>query len=472
MATPSLLESNYLNMRSILCFIFGLWAVAGAEAKIALPSIFSEHMVLQRNTEVTIWGWGHPGEEITLYTSWNGKEYAFKTSVGAKWEIAVETPEAGGPFFLLVRGNSNEIKLQNILIGEVWLCSGQSNMEWSANSGIDNAADEITQANYPNIRFFSVDKRASDGTQDDFSGTWEVCTPDTMQDFSAIAYFFARKIQSDLGIPIGLIDASWGASSAEVWTPARVFEEHDALKEAAQRIEENPWVTNKPSTLFNAMIHPITSFKIAGTLWYQGESNTANADTYQKLFSEMIAAWRSAWGYDFPFYFVQIAPYSYNKPEQGVLVRDAQRRSLEVPNTGMVVVSDICTVDDIHPRNKKDVGLRLANMALVQQYRTNENKVISGPLFKDMEIYKDKIIVRFHYAQGLYAKGPILTHFEIAGEDGVFFPAKAVLKEDQVWVSSNEVKHPKHVRFAWHNTAIPNLFNSAGLPASSFRSGL
>lgn len=456
--------------KTMVLFICAAFVVQFVHAKVTLPHIFSDNMVLQRNSEVVLWGWGNPGEDITILTGWNGKEYNIKTNVEAKWEIKVETPEAGGPFAIRIQGNSNEVLLQNVLIGEVWLCSGQSNMEWSANSGIDNATEEISTANYPNIRFFSVDKRASHKEQDGLSGIWEVCTPDTMRDFSAIAYFFARKLQSELGIPIGLIDASWGASSAEVWTPARVFEEHSDLKKASLQIGENPWVTNKPSFLYNAMIHPITSFKIAGVLWYQGESNTANAETYQKLFSEMIHAWRSDWGYDFPFYFVQIAPFKYGNPEQGVLVRDAQRRSLAVPNTGMVVVSDICTVDDIHPRNKQDVGLRLANVALVQHYGDTGHPMVYGPLYRELKIHKDRIEVLFDHAEGIYARGREVTHFEVSGEDETFYPAKAVIKDNKVWVSSKNVKHPTNVRFAWSNSAIPNLFNASNLPASSFRS--
>ncbi len=461
-----------MEKKGIILLICAGLAVQLSLAKVALPHIFSDNMVLQRNTDVLLWGWGNPGEEITVFTSWNGKEYTLKTTVEAKWEIKVETSEAGGPFSIHIKGNSNEVLLQNVLIGEVWLCSGQSNMEWSANSGIDNAEEEIQSANYPNIRFFSVDKRTAEKEQDDLSGTWEVCTPETMQDFSAVAYFFARKVQTELNIPIGLIDASWGASSAEVWTPAPVFEAHPELKQASTLIEKNPWVSSMPSNLYNAMIYPVTPFSIAGVLWYQGESNTANATTYEALFSEMIVAWRSKWGYVFPFYYVQIAPYQYGQPEQGVLVRDAQRRALRVPKTGMVVVSDICTVEDIHPRNKQDVGFRLANLALIQHYKTDGNPLVYGPLFKELKIYKDKVEVVFDHATGLYAKGKEVTHFEVSGEDGTYYPAKAVIKDNKVWVSSKKVKHPKNVRFAWGNTAIPNLFNASGLPASSFVSGL
>lgn len=436
-------------------------------AEVVLPNIFTDNMVLQRNSEVLIWGWGDINEEVVIITSWNNKEYKVTTPLTANWKLQVATPDAGGPFTIQVKGKSNEIVLQNVLIGEVWLCSGQSNMEWSANSGIDNAAEEIKNASYANIRFFSVAKRTSETEQDNLQGTWEECTPESMQDFTAIGYFFARRLQEKMDIPIGIIDTGWGATSAEVWTPESVFDEHDFLKEQAKKIQENPWAPVQPSILYNAMIHPLRQFKIAGTLWYQGESNAANPESYEELFSTMIGAWRAGWGYNFPFYFVQIAPYTYGKPEQGVQVRDAQRRALKTPNTAMVVVSDICTVDDIHPTNKQDVGLRLANIALKEQYDSFQDGIY-GPLFKEINIFGSKVEVSFDYSEGLNFRGKKRTDFEIAGVDGTFYTAKARIKNTKVILSAKEVKEPVKVRFAWSNTALPNLFNGVGLPASSF----
>ncbi|TMM53828.1 sialate O-acetylesterase [Maribacter algarum] len=436
-------------------------------AEIVLPNIFTDNMVLQRNSEVHIWGWGDLNEEVTIVTSWDDKEYKVTTLLTTKWNLQVSTPDAGGPFTVHVKGKSNEIILKNVLIGEVWLCSGQSNMEWSANLGIDNAAEEIKNANYPNIRFFSVTKRTSETKQDNIIGSWEECTPESMQDFTAIGYFFARKLKEDLDIPIGIIDTGWGATSAEVWTPESVFEESTYLGEQAKKIGENKWAPVKPSILYNAMIYPLQQFKIAGALWYQGESNTANNESYEELFSKMITSWRKNWGYDFPFYYVQIAPYTYGKPEQGVLVRDAQRRALKIENTAMVVVSDICTVDDIHPTNKQDVGLRLANIALKEQYKSLQAEVY-GPLFKEINILGSKVEVSFDHSEGLNFQGKKGTHFEVAGTDGNYYVAKAKIKDEKVILSAKEVKEPKKVRFAWSNTALPNLFNGAGLPASSF----
>lgn len=456
-------------MKNKICFlalVFGLFTFT-VSATIVLPNIFKDHMVLQRNSEVTIWGWGDLNEEVSIVTSWDNTAYLTKTKLTAKWQFLIKTPEAGGPYTIQFRGKSNEIILKDVLIGEVWLCSGQSNMEWSANNGIDNVEEEIANANYPNIRFFTVTKRTSETEQDYVHGTWETCIPETMRYFSATAYFFAKRLQGELDVPIGLIDTGWGATSAEVWTPRSVFDADDYLKEQAAKIQDNSWAPIKPSILYNGMINPIKDFKIAGTLWYQGESNVANAESYETLFSSMITSWRKSWGYDFPFYFVQIAPYKYGTSENGVVVRDAQRRTLNVPYTGMVVVSDICTIDDIHPTNKQDVGLRLANLALKNHYRIFDGTV-NGPLFKEIEILGNKIEVSFEHSDGLYFKGKNREHFELAGEDGVFYPAKARIKNNKIMLSSKAVKEPQRVRYAWSNITLANLFNGAGLPASSF----
>lgn len=455
-----------LKQKPLFFTLFLLMVTSLVSARVVLPSIFSDDMVLQRNSQVTLWGWGNVSEDITIISSWDGKEYKVKGTTDAKWSINVTTPEAGGPYIISFKGWGDAIVLKNILIGEVWLASGQSNMEWSANSGIVHKEEEAL-ANYPNIRLFDVDRRTAVYPQDDLSGTWKVCNPESMKHFSAVAYFFAKKLHGELNIPIGIINSSWGASAAEVWTPKSIFDENAVLKESAKKIGKTQWVSNKPSELYNAMIAPITSFKIAGGLWYQGEENTKNHETYLELLSSMITSWREEWGYDFPFYFVQIAPFNYGEPEQGVKVRDAQRRTLRLKNTGMVVVSDICTVDDIHPKNKLDVGNRLANVALKDHYKTLKNEAHS-PLFKELIIDGKKATVVFNHAEGLYAKGKKLTHFEIAGVDGKFLPAKAVIKNNRVVVSSRKVKEPKQVRFAWSNTALPNLFNGVNLPASSF----
>jgi len=440
-----------------------------ARAEISLPHIFSDEMVLQRETNVLLYGWASPHEEFTIYTSWNDETLEVKTGNDAKWEIMVGTPKAGGPYRINMKGADNEINLKNILIGDVWLCSGQSNMEWSANSGIDNKEFEISNADHANIRLFTVAKRTADFPLEDVSGTWETCTTETMPDFSAIAYFFARKVQKELNIPIGLIDASWGATCAEVWTPASVFEEYPELAAAHELLEPKKWVTVEKSVVYNAMIAPLTKFKISGALWYQGESNTANAETYQQIFTSMISSWRAKWNYDFPFYYAQIAPYRYGGVFEGGIVRDQQRRSLELKNTGMAMTSDICTIEDIHPQNKQDVGVRLANIALKQYYDVVEEEVY-GPLFESAKIVGNQIHVRFTHDMGLASKEKKIKLFEISDDDGQWYPADAKLKNGVVLVSSKEVKNPKSVRYAWKSTDIATLYNEVGLPASTFTS--
>lgn len=451
-------------------FFLCLFAVTIAKAEIKLPNIFSNEMVLQRESDVSLYGWARPNEEFAIYTSWDDATVQVKTGNDAKWEIQVSTPKAGGPYQISFKGVDNEIILQNVLIGEVWLCSGQSNMEWSANSKIDNRDFEVENANYPNIRLFTVEKRTADYPLDNVIGTWETCSPETMQDFSAVAYFFARKVQKELNIPIGLIDSSWGASCAEVWTPESVFDAHPELVTAHELIQPNQWVTIEKSTLYNAMIAPLTNFNIGGVLWYQGESNTANAESYQQIFTEMITSWRAEFNNDFPFYYVQIAPFNYGRPFEGGVLRDQQRRTLALKNTGMAMTSDICMVEDIHPQNKQDVGFRLANIALKEHYNILEGQEVYGPLFENIEIIGNQIQVKFSHDKGLKSDGKKIELFEISNEKGEWFTAKAKLKNGVVVVSSKDVKSPKAVRYAWRSADICNIYNEVGLPASTFTS--
>ena len=453
-------------MKQIIIVLFLCWFSA-VRAEIALPHIFSSNMVLQRESKVNLFGWAHPGEEFTITTSWDAGTFEIKTGINSKWNLEIATPKAGDPYTITFKGNSNEILLDNILIGEVWLCSGQSNMEWSANSGLDNKEEAINNANKPTIRLFTVEKRTSEYPQDDLVGKWEVCTPETMADFSAVAYFFAQRIQEEMDVPIGLIDSSWGASCAEVWTPEEEFENNPDLQQSYELIKPNPWVPIEKSILYNAMIAPLTNFKIGGTIWYQGEANTANASSYENIFSTMINSWRNKWGYEFPFYYVQIAPFKYGGELEGGIVRDQQRRTLSFPKTGMAMTSDICTIEDIHPRNKLDVGIRLGNIALKQHYNKIDQEVY-GPLFKGAEVVKNKVEVTFEHNDGLNIKGKNLKHFEVMSSNGKWYPAKAKIKNGMVTLNAKEVPVPKKVRYAYHSTDISNLFNSSGLPASTF----
>lgn len=441
-----------------------------ASANVVLPNIFSDNMVLQRNSEMKIWGWGSPKEEITITTSWNNQEYKTTPNNEANWKLSIKTPEAGGPFEITIKGY-NEISLKNILIGEVWLCSGQSNMEMNASWGIKNGEEEIKLADHPSIRFFSVPKLTSTVPQDNLPGNWEECTPETMKYFSAVAYFFALHLREDLkDVPIGLINSSWGGTPAEIWIPEATIKNDPVLAEAAGKLGITEYGPNLSGHAFNAMINPLVGFKIAGAIWYQGESNVG-AQHYEKTLSSLIKSWREKWNQDFPFYYVQIAPYQYGAEHfSGVEIQNAQRKVLQlVGNTGMAMTSDISTTDDLHPKDKKTVGNRLAEIALKKHYKIR-NTVAEGPLFKNMAIQKNTISITFDNAEGLYFKNKKTALFEIAGDDGVYHPATAKIKSNRIEVTSKFVKEPKRVRFAWKNAIQSDLFNSAHLPASAFES--
>jgi len=437
-----------------------------SKANVSLPEIFSNNMVLQQKSDVIFWGWAKPGEKVTIKADWMTDELSVIGSVQGKWNIIVKTPGAGGPFTIRIKGQ-NELILRNIMVGEVWLCSGQSNMEMSAAWGINNAEEEIKNANYPNIRLYSVSTSTALYPQQHLIGKWSVCTPDEMKTFSAIGYFFARKLNKELNVPVGIINSSWGGTPAESWMPEEAIQKDNFLSEAASKQKVVPWGPVEPARIYNAMISPLIPFHIAGALWYQGEANTVNGYAYKELLTALIKSWRNNWGYDFPFYFAQIAPYRYGNPFEGVIVRDAQRRTLDVSNTGMAVLSDLCDTTDIHPRDKQDAALRLANIALNRYYNAVKTED-SGPLYKEMSIDKNKAVITFNHSDGLHAKGDKLTHFEIAGADNIFYKADAKIKDGKVIVQSKSVKSPVTVRFAWSNTAIPNLYNGANLPASSF----
>jgi len=455
-------------MKNKLLFVFLFMIFGSAKANVTLPAIFGDNMVLQRNSEVRIWGWANPKEEIKLVSSWNNQEYKTVTSNQAKWELVIKTPEAGGPYTISLKGY-NEVVLKNILIGEVWLCSGQSNMEMSAGWGIDNGDEEVKNATNPNIRFFTVSKSTALTPQNNVLGNWVESTPETMKYFSAVGYFFAKRLREDLkNVPIGLISSNWGGTPAEIWMPEEVVQRDAVLLENAKKLNEQEYGPHQPGRAYNAMIAPIAGFKIAGTIWYQGESNVGSL-VYDKTLSALITSWRKAWNDEFPFYFVQIAPYKTGTNNfSNVTVRNSQRKILkEVSKTGMVLTSDISDTIDIHPKNKKSVGIRLANLALADTYKVNSN-LVNGPLFKEIKVEKNKVTVSFDYAEGLYFKDKKSNQFEVAGADGIFYPADALIENNQVILISKKVLSPVKVRFAWGNTIQSDLFNKANLPASCF----
>ncbi|MDO3695361.1 sialate O-acetylesterase [Wenyingzhuangia sp. chi5] len=432
-----------------------------------MPSVFSDHMVLQQQDDVKIWGWASPHEKITIAPSWTNETYKTEASNLASWQIKIKTPKYGGPYTISIKGY-NEVVLKDVLIGEVWLCSGQSNMEMSASWGIDNGEEEIAKANYDNIRFFTSPKMAANSEQNNIISSWEICTSESMKYASSAAYFFAKKLQQTMkDVPVGLMVSAWGGTPIEIWTPENIIKKDTVLLNAANKLTPVSYGPIKPGKAFNTMINPLIGYKIAGALWYQGESNVGS-DVYDENLAALITSWRKLWGYNFPFYFVQIAPYNYGENHfGGVIIRDAQRKAAnQIKNSGMVVISDVSPIDDIHPKDKKAVGFRLANLALKNHYHLI-NDLVESPSVSELHLDKNKAVISFNHADGLYANSK-KSMFEISGDDYVFYPAKMKIKNNTIIISSKKVKYPKSIRFAWGNNVQSNLFNKANLPLSSF----
>jgi sialate O-acetylesterase len=440
-------------------------------ANVRLPPIMSSNMVLQQNSQATLWGWADASERFTITCSWKNTVDSVTAFNSGKWKAKISTPSAGGPYVITIQGRRNTIVLENILIGEVWICSGQSNMEMSNTQQIK---DELPNSKNDRIRFFTVAKATSEYPQEFADGKWVSCNEETLQRFSAAGYFFGKKLHQQLNVPIGLIQSTWSGTPVELWEPDQVINSDAAMKEAATKIRDVTYRPNKPGLIYNAMIYPIANYTIAGTIWYQGEGNTVRASTYEKMFTGMIGAWRKQFEQDFPFYYVQIAPYTYESSYEAALLMEQQTRSLSYPKTGMVVITDLVdNVKDQHPKNKLDVGLRLANLALAETYRQNiPSARYKNPMYRQMEISKDKIYLYFDNApNGFKIKGNEKqpTEFLIAGSDQTFFPADVKLEKNRVVVSNKQVPNPVAVRFSFSNTAMSNLLNSEGLPIIPFR---
>jgi sialate O-acetylesterase len=659
-----MLKKSLLSLIFILSFLFQSNA---QNNPLELNALFSDHMVLQQNSDVAFWGTYLPNKKVIISGSW-GSKAEIKTGKDGYWKLNLQTPKAGGPYTVTILTNTNNKVLKDIMIGEVWLASGQSNMEmplkgWPPNDAIYNSEEEILKANYPNIRMFTVQRKMSLDPLADIQGNWQTTIPEKVKNFSATAYFFARRLYKELNVPIGIIHSSWGGTPAESWTSKlklktlgdfnTTLEQIDSrnhqknidnwfskwnsikipasnnewsalnfndLEASKMGFEDSNWSykklpgrfdnitegevdgaiwfrknifiddissdytlnlgaiddmdatfvnghyvggfsgsghsgskrefiipksilingkntiairaidtggtgsfsgdlfltnskgnrislngnwkyklvaeihknqfyiydlntdfnerasitkmhANLPSVLYNGMIHPLVPFTIKGVIWYQGESNVGRAAQYKRLFPAMIQDWRNQWKYDFPFYFVQIAPFQYHSNnnvdlDKSQKLRDAQRLSLETKKTAMVVTLDIGNFNNIHPANKQDVGFRLAGLALSSDY--GKNLVSSGPLLKNVKIFKNKLIIDFDFkGSGLTAKGN-LYGFEIAGLDEKFVLADATIVNNKLEIKASTIKKPKYIRYLWKDKAVPSLFNIEGLPASSF----
>lgn len=483
---------------------------AALRADVQLPAVISDHMLLQRDVPVRIWGKADPGEAVTV--AFRGQTVKTETNDLGRWFVFLPPSGAGGPFELTVRGN-NTIAVKDVLVGEVWIASGQSNMGMTV-ARSDNAQQEIASAANPNLRLFRVALKVAHSPQDDVKGEWAASSPQSVPDFSAVGYFFGRYLQQKLNVPVGIIQTAWGGTSAEAWTavtalaadPALISVFSDwgksvegygaaadrysfALKqwEAAAakaraggsapptrpRAPVDPANSQAmPGGLYNAMIAPLTPYAIRGAIWYQGENNASRKRSYvyRRLFPAMIQNWRDAWGQgDFPFLFVQLANYGKNVPDsQWPELREAQTMTLRMANTGMAVTIDIGNPSDIHPTNKQDVGVRLGLAARAVAY--GEKIVHSGPLYRQAAVEGGQLRLWFDsVGGGLVAKGGELKGFEIAGRDRNFVPAQARIDGASIVVSSPDVPQPALARYAWAESPECNLYNAEGLPASPFR---
>ena len=466
--------------RSALLALLATTLAPWAAADVRMPAIFSDHMVLQRDAQVAVWGWADPGEEVTVEPSWSDAAVTLSADADGRWRTAVATGPAGGPHSLSIAG-ANRVTFEDVLFGEVWVCSGQSNMEWSMDACRPLYTDVKAAANHPQLRLFDLKRAYSTSPQEDCEGTWTACTPDVLGSFSAVAYFYGRELHMELGVPVGLISTNWGGTVCESWTSEETIAgmpDFDGLMETVRAERDLPQDSdverkvrqNHPTALYNGMIAPIVGYGIRGAIWYQGESNRTRAAQYHELFPAMIRDWRAKWGLgDFPFYFVQIAPFHYrgDTANQPAMLREAQRLALRTPNTGMAVTMDIGNELDIHPRNKVDVGHRLALWALAETYGKPVG-LWSGPLYSHLAVEGAALRLSFEHAGvGLWAPGP-LEHFEVRGADGVWHPASARIEGATVVVTAEAVPEPVAARYGWGNADSTRLKNSSALPASSF----
>lgn len=441
--------------RHVLCAVLlaGISAPltdSAVHADVRLPHVLGSHMVLQRDAPVTIWGWADPDEKVTVTM----KDTVLSTSAASDgtWQVQLPAQSADNTPRAITVAGTNTIKLSNILFGDVWLGSGQSNMEWQLKSS-QNAEAAIAAASHPQLRLFHIPKTKAEQPADDVNASWKVCEPASVPQFSAVLYYFGLKLHQETGVPMGLINTSWGGSPIEPWT---VTEDSSGV-------------------MYNAMVAPLTNLSVRGATWYQGETNILhkNGFAYAEKMKDLITGWRRTFDQEhLPFYYVQIAPWS-GRYEAGQLpaLWEAQTATLNLPHTGMAVTTDLVDdISDIHPRNKLDVGNRLALWALAKDYDQSD-QVYSGPIYRSVSFEEHTAIVEFHFASGgLKSRdGEPLNEFRIAGADGQYFDAEATIDGSTVRLHADEVAEPTQVRFGWHKLANPNLVNAAGLPASPFQ---
>lgn len=488
------------------------------EAVMKIPAVIGDNMVLQRGMNAPIWGWAETGDEVTVTV--DGQTVTTQTNAEGKWFVKLPELAPPGPYSISISNGDDIITLKNVLVGDVWICSGQSNMDMGINQ-VHGGKQAVETADYPNIRLLHIPMVTSGYEKDDVSSSWKVCSPETLEQggfwgagFSAVAYFFGREIHEEIDVPVGLVHTAWGGTRIEPWTPPVGFTSVESLQDIAKAIERTSpdhrknmakavtdiesWIPEakqalesgamvpsppewpkheldnnvQPTGIYNAMIHPLVPFGIKGAIWYQGESNRGDV-LYTAKMEALITGWRKVWDQgDFPFYYVQIAPFRYgDNNDYTMKMWEMQSEAMAIAETGMAVTTDLVdNLNDIHPQNKEDVSKRLARWALAKTYGKNDI-VYSGPIYKSMEKVDGKIRLHFDFADAELKSrdGEPLNWFTIAGEDKKFVRAQAEIDGQTVVVQSDEVKNPVAVRFGWNQEADPNLINGAGLPASPFR---
>jgi len=445
-----------------------------AHSQITIPRFFSDHMVLKRDTSTLFWGWSKPGREVRIKAGW-AKDTIRTVSTGdSKWSVVLPPAPAGGPYDIIILSDKDTARLKDILSGEVWVCSGQSNMQWGALNNMKQVIEALPGSYDDRIRFLNVRNISSPFPATDIYDQWAICDSASLRTFSAIGYFFAKELKEKLNVPIGIINSSWGGTSAEVWLPEAAVMSDKLLAEKAALQKLAPRKPTLPGRAWNSMVHPYVGYAISGALWYQGENNTVSWDGYTSLFSTLIASWRKSWNDTFPFFYAQIAPYNYKNKviPKGALVREAQNQVLlSVPKTGMVLTSDLVNdINDIHPQLKKEVALRFADLALAD-YQPSPSKHPQSPVYKDFKKEGNRIIVSFHFMEGqqLTVKGSAINELYIAGADQQFVPAQYKIDGNKLIVYNKFVKDPVAIRYAFSDTAITNLYSTSGLPVSLFR---
>lgn len=467
-----------MNTRILLLFsvlILSVFTSGQLAAEIKLPSIFGDNMVLQQRSEVLIWGKASPGSNVSVRPSWDKKSWSVKAGTDGKWKTKISTPSAGGPYTISI-SDGKTIILKNVMIGEVWICSGQSNMamtmKGNRNQPVAESNDYIAASSNSNIRFIKIPNVTSLVPLDDFTGEWKICEPATVSEFSATAYFFGLMLNKVLNVPVGLISTSWGGTRIEPWMSESGFKDFDWVKLPDKTQKQETINQQTPTVLFNAMINPVAGYGMRGAIWYQGEANRNEPAYYRKLLPGLAENWRSHWNIgEFPFYFVQIAPFDYGPSGlNSAFLREAQlMASIEGKNMGMACIMDAGEKDNIHPSNKKAAGNRLAYQALAKTYGL-KGIACDGPVLKEMKIEGSQVKLTFDNAQyGIMSTGKELQCFEIAGTNNRFYPAKAFVTNAGITLTSQWVNEPVAVRYAFKDFIIGDLFNTEGIPASSFR---